>query len=332
MPSAAASGAGAGAEDPAGAADAAARAGAAAAAAVDPQVLRLDDGRGPALELLRVPPTRRLSGGTRPAVLMVHGAYTDGWSWAETFMPAFAALGHDTWSVSLRGHGASDGRPLLDAWGLADYAHDVERAIARIDAPLVLVGSSMGGLLVQRLLAAGVVARAAVLVGSVPPSGMAASAARMAVAAPRHFAEVVHVALTGAPNRKFLHLLAERPMRPRDHDFYFKHVFRESARALWELAWAPLPALTVGGPHPPMLVVHGNADRMVPPQAADEIGRRWSATVLRLDDIGHVPMIEHHWTRVFERIEHWLDDVLAPSDAPSDASSGAPSDDDRTSP
>jgi len=151
----------------------------------------------------------------------------------------------------------------------------------------------------------------------------------------------VHVALTGAPNRKFLHLLAERPMRPRDHDFYFKHVFRESARALWELAWAPFPAhlaaLAVARrpgarhPAPPMLVVHGNDDRMVPADAADEIGRLWSATVLRFDGIGHVPMIEHHWPRVFEHIGRWLDAALAtPPRATPSAATPSPFPDDRT--
>jgi len=62
---------------------------------------------------------------TRPPILMVHGAYTHAASWMRTFMPWFAARGHDVHALSLRGHGGSDGRHLIDAWGLDDYRADV---------------------------------------------------------------------------------------------------------------------------------------------------------------------------------------------------------------
>ncbi len=64
---------------------------------------------------------------------------------------------------------------------------DIEAAVGRIGEPVILVGHSMGGLVVQHYLgragkAAGV--RAAVLLSSVPPSGLASSAMHMSLIAP----------------------------------------------------------------------------------------------------------------------------------------------------
>ena len=267
-----------------------------------PEVLRLDDGQGPALELLRArrPRARRKA----PSLLMVHGAYTDAWSWAETFMPFFRDAGYDVWSVSLRGHGQSEGHERLDLWGIGDYVDDLRRTAAHVGEPLTLFGSSMGGLLVQRWLAAGHEASAAVTIGSVPPTGLAQSTLAMAFGAPHAFAEVMQVAFAGAASRRFLDLLAVEPRRADDPGFYRRHVRRESARALWEMTWAPkVPRFEPGCP---VLAVHGEADRMVPPHTAQHMERFLGAEVMRFPGIGHVPMMESRWHEVASGIGRWL--------------------------
>lgn len=261
--------------------------------------LRLDDGRGPALEVLHAPARR-----TGRAMLMVHGAYTSAWCWSETFMPYFRDRGYEVYALSLRGHGASEGRQWLDMWGLADYLNDLRRAAAMIARPLTLLGSSMGGLLVQRWLAQGHPGDAAVTIGSVPPTGMSNAVAGMLLGTPRNFAEILNVALTGTANPRFMSLLAQRPMRAKAGDLHYRHVCRESARALWEMTWAPMVARSM--PACPVLAVHGQSDRMVPVHTAARLQEFLGAQVMTFEDIGHIPMFETHWERVARAIEAWL--------------------------
>lgn len=268
---------------------------------VGPLSIRLDDGDGPSLELIRV---RGRSKREVPALLMVHGAWTDAWCWAETFMPFFGAAGFDVWALSLRGHGASEGREQIDLWGLSDYLSDIDRAARHIDRPLVLFGSSMGGLLLQRWLTSGRPARAAVTLGSVPPTGLSGPVWQMAMTQPHALGEVMRVALSGEPSRAFLRLLAHVPMHAPETGFYYRHLSRESSRALWEMSWLPgvLPAVSAC----PMLAVHGLQDRMVPAHTAVYLQTWLGAELMCLEEIGHVPMIERDWQRVADPIAQWL--------------------------
>jgi pimeloyl-ACP methyl ester carboxylesterase len=264
----------------------------------------------------------------RLVIAMIHGAFTDGWSWAETFMPHFSANEVDCYSVSLRGHGQSDGQAMLDVFGLQDFEQDVERFIEHLiseqlspDDKLVLMGSSMGGLLAQRLLArqnnrTNQRVCAAVLVGSVPPTGLGTSIWQLLWQSPRLFAELVTVGLSGKPNPKFLGLLAENPLHKQDSTLVYSYVFKESARALSELAFAPWPALlgmrismpsmrpNLGGL--PVLAIHGKQDKMVPVNTVTSLP---ATELILLDNIGHVPMMETHWRNATDCIDEFLRQV-----------------------
>jgi pimeloyl-ACP methyl ester carboxylesterase len=259
---------------------------------------------------------------------MIHGAFTDGWSWAETFMPHFAANGIDCYSISLRGHGQSEGQAMLDVFGLHDFEQDVERFIEHLineklepNDNLVLMGSSMGGLLAQRLLARhdnrfNQRIHAAVLVGSVPPTGLGTSIWQLLWHSPRLFAELVTVGLSGKPNPKFLGLLAQSPLHKQDSTLVYSHVFKESARALSELAFAPWPALlglavTMPSMKPnlgaiPVLAIHGKQDKMVPVNTVVSLP---ATELILLDNIGHVPMMETEWRKATDCIDEFLRQV-----------------------
>jgi pimeloyl-ACP methyl ester carboxylesterase len=292
----------------------------------------LADHKGPRLQIVtsllaKAKATRRKQS-KRLVIAMIHGAFTDGWSWAETFMPHFTANGIDCYSISLRGHGQSEGQAMLDIFGLQDFEHDVERFIEhlmteklQVNDQLVLMGSSMGGLLTQRLLARQNIRpkqriAAAVLVGSVPPTGLGTSIWQLLWQSPRLFAELVTVGLSGKPNPKFLSLLAESPLHKQDSTLVYSHVFKESARALSELAFAPWPALlgmavTMPSMKPnlgslPVLALHGKEDKMVP---VNTVASLPATKLVLLDNIGHVPMMETDWRKATDCIDEFLRQV-----------------------
>jgi pimeloyl-ACP methyl ester carboxylesterase len=259
----------------------------------------------PRLEMLSL----RARTPTRPPILMVHGAYTHARSWAQTFMPWFAARGHDVHAVSLRGHGGSDGLNVIDAWGLDDYRGDVERALAAVGPSAIVFGSSMGGLVLQRLLAAGARPRAAVLINSVPPGGLMASMSRMALRRPQALGSLVQVALGAQDRRGLLELLAHAPLPMEAGAAAEQLLGRESNRALWEMAWTPLP-VRVARSDVPMLAVHGEQDLMIPSSALAEIAARWGAESLTVPGVGHVPMIERRWRTVAGAIDRWMRKIV----------------------
>jgi pimeloyl-ACP methyl ester carboxylesterase len=243
----------------------------------------------------------------RPPILMVHGAYTHAASWMRTFMPWFAARGHDVHALSLRGHGGSDGRQVIDAWGLDDYRADVERALAAIGRTAIVFGSSMGGLVVQRLLAAGARPNAVVLLSSVPPGGLMPSVSSMALRRPQALGNLVQVALGARDGRGLLELLAHEPLRSDGGGAPSSLLGRESSRALWEMTWAPMGMAGTARTEVPVLAIHGEQDLMIQPGALDEIAARWGAETLRVPGVGHMPMIERRWRTVATAIARWLD-------------------------
>lgn len=80
-------------------------------------------------------------------LLFIHGIHHGAWCWERHFLPWFAARGWDSYALSLRGHGKSSGSTRNAH--LRQYVDDVLETAASLPAPPVLIGHSMGGLLVQ---------------------------------------------------------------------------------------------------------------------------------------------------------------------------------------
>src|SRR5208282_4475099 len=106
-----------------------------------------------------------------PVILFVHGAFGGAWMWQEHFLRYFRKSGRSVYALSLRGHGRSKGRDQIQSWRFSDYIDDVRCVIEKIGAPIVVVGHSLGGLIVQRLIGR-VPMRAVVLLASAPPEGI----------------------------------------------------------------------------------------------------------------------------------------------------------------
>lgn len=85
------------------------------------------------------------AGGPRHFVL-VHGAWHGAWCWSTT-ADLLAGRGHRVTALDLPSHG-DDGTPPA-AVTLADYADRVIAALDAIDGPVVLVGHSMGGIVIS---------------------------------------------------------------------------------------------------------------------------------------------------------------------------------------
>ena len=97
-------------------------------------------------------------------IVMVHGASEGGWCF-DQFRAVFEARGWTVRTPDLIGHGrdAADAKTKLVGIGLADYRDELVPLLKSLSSPPVLLGHSMGAVLVQQLAAMGL-ARAIVLV------------------------------------------------------------------------------------------------------------------------------------------------------------------------
>src|SRR5215472_3021144 len=83
-------------------------------------------------------------------LLFVHGAWHGAWCWDEHFLDYFAQRGYAVVAPSLRKHGGSYGGMRPRGARIGQYVSDVVEVAAQFPTPPVLIGHSMGGLVVQR--------------------------------------------------------------------------------------------------------------------------------------------------------------------------------------
>ncbi len=250
------------------------------------------DARRPALELHQRSPA--VDDG-RPPLLFVHGLGHGAWCW-EHWLGAAADAGYPAYAVSLRGHGGSPGR--LRTARLGQYVDDVVTTAEALPRPPVLVGHSMGGLVVQQVLAR-YAARAAVLVSPVPAHPAVSS---LVAIARRHPSDALRIVLGGSLPLRADYLFHE--LAPADAHRHTDRCHGESAVVQYQLllhrpARAPLGA-------PAVLVLATPDDRLVPIRAIRSTAARYGATLQEFPGMGHDLMLDARWREPLDAMLGWL--------------------------
>jgi pimeloyl-ACP methyl ester carboxylesterase len=242
-----------------------------------------------------------------PALLFVHGAFSGAWCWQPYFFPWFAAQGFDCWAVSLEGHGASDGHQYLDAISIADYQRNLSRVISGFSTPPIVIGHSMGGLILQHYLQHTPLPGAAFL-ASVPPSGMASSSLRMLSHAPTLF-----MALNLYQNGRYDPGVDDLRALLFSHDTpsavieaAVRQCQPESQRAVMDMAMIN-PYSIQKGPYTPTLVLGAADDQLIAAEEVAATAQHFAAQAEMISGIGHMMMLDTRWPQVAERLLHWLE-------------------------
>ncbi|MFM9034235.1 MAG: alpha/beta hydrolase [Mycobacterium sp.] len=238
-------------------------------------------------------------------LLFVHGAWHAAWCWSENFLGYFADRGYRALALSLRGHGASpSGRRLRDL-SFADYVDDVASVARGLPSPPVVIGHSMGGVIVQKYLESNP-APAAVLMASMPPQGYLRSGLRWIRRHPWHFAKLT---VTGhsLPYVSTPELARERFFSPNTPEPLVRHyaglLQEESARAgLDGVVRLPRP----GRVRAPMLVLGALEDGAVTRHEVRATARAYRTEPVLFPGMGHDMMLEPGWAAVAEHIDTWL--------------------------
>ncbi len=254
---------------------------------------------------------------SHPPLLFVHGGYVDARCWDVHFLPFFVGHGYDCYAVDLGGHGKSDGAAELHTLGIDDFVDDVGGVLDRLPAPPVLIGHSMGAVIVERLLERSP-ARAGVLLSPVPPNGTLESATRLLLSHPTFLTAVADLS-RGVLDDRSLTLVKDVYFTPRTTTSKLLEfaglVQNESLRAIADLAFLAWrwPRVT---PNRPLLVVGGQEDRVFAPYLAERVAKRWRAPLHLVPEAGHAMIVDDGWQACAEPVLTWLRRTLSASAYP----------------
>ena len=241
----------------------------------------------------------------RTPLLFVHGAFVGAWCWEEHFLPWFAERGWASYALSLTGHGQSRGQSDLDNLSIDQYVADVVEVVATLPAPPVLIGHSMGGMVVQKYLEQTAVP-AAVLMASVPPQGIIGSALGLLFTAPELLFDFNRAMSGNEPDADSLRqALFHQSVTTENLQRYWRLAQPESHRALWDMAFYNLPR--PGRIYKsPMLVLGAQHDRLFPVGQVQMTGNAYKVRPEIFPGMGHAMMLERSWEKVALCIDRWL--------------------------
>ena len=221
-------------------------------------------------------------------------------------MPYFAESGYDAHALSLRGHGKSGGTAGLRHSRVKDYVKDVRSVVERMGTAPILVGHSLGGLVVQKY-AERYDTPALVLMASVPVGGIVKMLERLArthtskllrvntsfslypfVSTPRIAREILYSGTLGELELKEYH------GKLQDESYFafldmlvFTRIRPERVRAR-------------------VLVMGAHDDRVFYRRDIRRTGRAYGEQAVILPDMAHDMMLEPNWRVAADTILQWL--------------------------
>ena len=239
-----------------------------------------------------------------PPVLFVHGLWHGAWCWEEHFVPWFRERGYDARAINLRKHEQRHA-PGLRTTRIRDYVADVTAAASQMPEPPVIVGHSMGGFVTQMYLSEHS-APAAVLLASVPPSGIFGATWRVGLRHPlRLVASNVSMSLYG---------MVSTPERARELFFGPElpdaDVARYQAKMTDDAFFAYVDLLVFARPRPsavktPVLAIGGERDWTISRVDVERTAKAYGAEMVMFPG-AHDLMLEPGWEDVARRIDQFI--------------------------
>ena len=241
----------------------------------------------------------------QPPLLFVHGTGHGAWCWEERFLPFFAENGFDSHAVSLRGHGGSQIPAMYSLTSIADYVEDTRSVVATLRQAPVLIGHSLGGLVVAKYLER-YRSPATILIAPSPATGMLWSGMKVMMKNPFLLAEVSikrdYAVMYRTPEKMKRFLFSDDADIAMIADYSSK-IDRESYRASLETMFVlPRPKKI----NTPMLVVGAENDAILSERTIRRTAKMFNADCEMVPDVAHDMMLEENWQNAADIILNWL--------------------------
>jgi len=246
-------------------------------------------------------------------LLFVHGSFTEGRIWDEHFLPYFTRHGYEAHAFSLRGHGLSEGHDGAHSWRLADFVADLTAVAETMPRPPVLVGHSMGGMIVQKYLESQPAIAGMVLMASVPPQGLLPTNINMMMRHPFLFQQMAMLAMFGSKHgtiglmRRLLFYTDLPDSRLND---LLRYTYTESQMVALDMMGMSALRLNPEQVSVPVLVQGAEHDVLVSPVMVRETASFYRTEAHIFPGMAHGMMAELNWQDAADDLREWLERVI----------------------
>lgn len=238
----------------------------------------------------------------RPPVILVHGAFTHGRMWATNLLPYLAAQGYPVYAIHLKN--PDRGVATLLSYSLTAYCRRLRQLAVHVGGRPLLIGHSMGGLVIQQYLSQypGQAAGAGLL-ASLPPWGLKHTLGYMLRHPDLLLAYIVVTLAPGLARRS-----RRRPPRgllslrvgPRAVAYFQGLLARESVFALAQAVAPPIDRAAVA--RVPLYICGAELDNLALPADVQRMAKGYGVPARILPDTGHFLVLEPGWEAVVEEM------------------------------
>ena len=207
----------------------------------------------------------------------------------------------------------------MHTWRLTDYVADLTEVVKSMPSPPLLIGHSMGGMVVQKYLEDQTGVCGMVLMASVPPRGLMPTNLHIAMRKPLLFQQMATFAVFGPSFGSVAmmeELLFSKGMPRAKLEEYFNLVQAESQAAAMDMMWLDPLRLKPGQVSLPVLVMGAQHDQFIPIELVLETAHFYRTWAEILPDMAHAMMLEMNWRDAAELILGWIETRLDAGDAP----------------
>jgi alpha-beta hydrolase superfamily lysophospholipase len=242
-------------------------------------------------------------------ILLVHGAWHGPWCWQD-FAERMREQGHHVRAAMFRGHDRVPAPAPGRIWHrVRDYVDDVEREASQFEGAPVLVGHSLGGLVVQKYLERRH-APGAVLMASIPPGGTFPLCWRLLQNHPLTFLKAnlslnLWPLVSRAELVRELFFSSDRPLELARR--LMEHLQNESYLAFLETIFFTLPRPR--RVRAPMLVLGAERDGFFPVHEVERTARAYGTHAEIFPRMGHDMMLDTGWQSVADRVATWASEI-----------------------
>ena len=239
-----------------------------------------------------------------PPILFIHGAWHGSWCWEEHFVEVFTKAGYDCHTLDLPMHDKPGEVKGINKLSLSDYVTAVKHKVDEIGRPSILIGHSMGGIILQKYLEQ-YTCEKAILLAPAPPHGVLGTTIKF-LAKPYAWWPLLSLNLYGLVNTPekanwafFSNKISDVALQ-----HYSKKMCSESYLAFLQMLMPRVKL--VHHRSTPMLVMAAELDNIFSISDNERTAKKYNAELIIVNDIGHDMMLDVGHERVSEIILKWL--------------------------
>lgn len=248
-------------------------------------------------------------------IIFVHGMFNNNLAW-KNWQSYFNGLGYSTFALNWPFHEGeaaslrSSPDPRLAIESFSSVFTSLKSEISRIDSSAILVGHSMGGLLVQKLIDSGI-GSAGICISSAPPPGVIVFDLNMIKSA----LPLLNLLAINQPfvmtRRQFYFSFCNTLSKSESDTNYESFLVPESRRIALTAA-GPSAQIDLKKSHPPLLFLAGQSDRFIPWKLNQKNAAAYTCkdSVVKFkcfENRGHFICGEPGWEEVANAAENFLD-------------------------